>query len=112
VNLRLPWYCESLFESSNLYLELKMSEIVLFQHKNFRGAHKHLYGSEANLASPDDNFFNDKISSFVITSGSWQFYRDVNFTGPASVVFAPGRYNWVESVGINNDSISSVRRVA
>jgi hypothetical protein len=88
-----------------------MPEIILFQHINFRGAHKHLYGSETNLASADDNFFNDKISSFVITSGTWQFFRDINFLGPASGVFGPGRYNWVETVGIPNDSISSVRRV-
>jgi hypothetical protein len=92
--------------------EVNMSEIVLFQHANFHGAHKHLYGSESNLNAADDNFFNDKISSFVITSGSWQFFRDSNFSGPASNVFGPGRYNWVESVGIPNDSISSVRRIA
>lgn len=88
-----------------------MSEIILFEHINFRGGHKHLYGSESNLASSDDNFFNDKTSSFVIKSGSWQFYRDINFTGPASNVFGPGRYNWAENVGIPNDSISSVRRI-
>jgi Beta/Gamma crystallin len=89
-----------------------MAEIVLFQHINFRGVHKHLYGSEPNLAAPDDNQFNDLVSSFVITSGSWQFFTHVNFTGPASNVFGPGRYNWVENVGIPNDSVSSVRRVA
>lgn len=89
-----------------------MSEIVLFEHANFHGAHKHLYGSESNLAASDDNFFNDKISSFVITSGSWQFFRDVNFTGPASNVFGVGRFGWVENVGIPNDSISSIRRIS
>ncbi len=88
-----------------------MAEIILFEHINFHGAHKHLYGSEANLAAADDNFFNDKISSFVITSGRWQFFRDINYSGPASGVFGPGRYNWVENVGISNDSVSSVRFV-
>lgn len=88
-----------------------MSEIILFEHSNFHGAHKHLYGDESNLAAADDNFFNDKVSSFVITSGSWQFFRDINFSGPASVVIGPGRYNWVESVGIPNDSVSSVRKI-
>lgn len=89
-----------------------MSEVVLFEHINFHGAHKHLYGSEPNLAAPGDSFFNDKTSSFVIVSGSWQFFRDINYSGPASNVFGPGRYNWVESVGIPNDSVSSVRRVS
>ena len=91
--------------------EIDMSEVVLFEHANFHGAHKHLYGSESNLNASDDNFFNDKISSFVVTSGSWQFFRDSNFSGPASNVFGVGRFNWVETVGIPNDSISSVRRV-
>lgn len=88
-----------------------MAEIVLFEHVNFRGAHKHLYGSESNLAASEDSFFNDKTSSFVITSGSWQFFQDINFSGQASAVFGPGRYNWVGNVGIPNDSVSSVRRV-
>ena len=89
-----------------------MSEIVLFEHANFRGQHKHLYGSENNLAAQEDNFFNDKVSSFVIVSGTWQFFRDINFTGPASNVLGPGRFSFVESVGIPNDSVSSVRRVS
>jgi len=89
-----------------------MAEIVLFEHANYHGAHKHLFASEANLNAGDDNYFNDKISSFVITSGTWQFFRDSNFVGPASNVLGPGNYNWVESVGIPNDSVSSVRRVS
>ena len=47
-----------------------------------------------------------------MTSGTWQFFRDSNFVGPASNVLGPGNYNWVESVGIPNDSVSSVRRVS
>ncbi|NHZ82966.1 hypothetical protein F2P44_27360 [Massilia sp. CCM 8695] len=88
-----------------------MAEIVLFEHANYHGAHKHLFGSETNLNAPDDNFFNDRISSFVVLSGRWQFYRDSNFHGPASQVFGPGRYNWVEAVNVPNDSISSVRQL-
>jgi hypothetical protein len=88
-----------------------MSEIVMFEHINFRGGHRHLYASESNLAAGDDRFFNDRISSFVIVSGSWQFFRDINFSGPGSNVLGPGLYNWVENVGIPNDSISSIRRI-
>ena len=89
-----------------------MEELVLFEHPNFRGNHKHLYGSEPNLNDPQDRSFNDKVSSFVIVAGTWQFFRDSNYSGPASNVFGPGRYNWVENIGIPNDSISSVRRVS
>jgi hypothetical protein len=68
---------------------------------------------KSNLAASDDNYFNDKISSFVVvTSGRWQFFRDSNFSGPASNVYGPGNYNWVEAVNIPNDSVSSVRRIA
>lgn len=88
-----------------------MAEIVLFQHINFRGGHKHLYGSENELNHREDRSMQDAVSSFVVVSGRWQFFRDSNFAGPASAVFGPGRYNWVESVGIQNDSVSSVRRV-
>ena len=89
-----------------------MAEIILFEHKNFHGAHKHLYDSENNMNAADDSFFNDKVSSFVITGGVWKFFRDANFTGPGSNSLGPGRYNWVESVGIPNDSVSSIQRVA
>lgn len=88
-----------------------MAEIVLFEHINFHGAHKHIFRSEPNLAAGDDNFFNDRVSSFVVVSGIWQFFRDINFTGPASHTFGPGLYNWVENAGIPNDSISSIRQV-
>lgn len=87
-----------------------MAEIVLFEHANFHGAHKHLYDSETNLNATDDNFFNDKVSSFVVLSGRWRFFRDADFRGPASRIFGPGRYNWVEAEDIPNDSISSVQR--
>jgi hypothetical protein len=89
-----------------------MAEIVLFIHKNFRGSHKHLFASEANLNSSDDSAFNDAVSSFVILSGRWQFFRDSNFGNPASQVMGPGKYPWVENNGTQNDSISSVKLVA
>ncbi|MFB9243331.1 beta/gamma crystallin family protein [Massilia antarctica] len=89
-----------------------MAEVVLSEHSNFRGREKHLYGSEPNLSAPDKHFFNDRVSSFVVVSGRWKVYRDSNYRGPASCVFGPGRYTWVEAAGIPNDSISSVRLMA
>jgi hypothetical protein len=89
-----------------------MAEIILFEHINFHGAHKHLFTSEPNLNAVDDNFFNDRVSSFVVVSGDWQFSRDADYSGPDSNVFGPGLYNWVENVGVPNDSISSVALLA
>ncbi len=88
-----------------------MTHIILFEHINCRGAHKHVFGSESNLNSHDDKFFNDKISSFVILEGRWVFYRDINFGNPASQPLGPGKYNWVETFGIPNDSVSSLKSV-
>ncbi len=85
-----------------------MAEIILFEHTGFRGPHTHLYESVSSVMG---RMLNDEISSFVITSGNWQFFRDTDFNGPASDVFGPGLYNWVETFGIPNDSISSVQLV-
>lgn len=86
-----------------------MAQIIIFEHRNLHGNHKHIFTSEPNLNAGDDNFFNDKLSSFVIVEGRWQFFRDSNFGNPASQVLQPGVYRWVEDFGIPNDSVSSLR---
>jgi hypothetical protein len=87
------------------------AQIILFEHNNLHGAHKHVFIEEANLNRSDDSFFNDRISSFVILEGNWTFWRDSNFSGPKSTTLGPGVYNWVESFGIPNDSVSSLSSV-
>ena len=54
-----------------------MAHVILFEHRNFRGAHKHVFQAESSLAEPDDNFFNDKTSSFVIVEGMWTFFGGI-----------------------------------
>jgi hypothetical protein len=83
--------------------------VVLFEHANFHGAHKHVFGPESNLNAGDDNFFNDKVSSIVVLAGTWQFFRDAGFQGPYPTVLGPGLYPWVEAVSIKNDDMSSLR---
>ncbi|HWD39885.1 MAG TPA: peptidase inhibitor family I36 protein [Fimbriimonas sp.] len=51
--------------------------------------------------------WNDKISSFVIHAGYFQFYADANFITPVGGLLGPGYYHWVADVGIPNDVISS-----
>lgn len=51
--------------------------------------------------------WNDKISSFIIYSGYYQFYRHRDFIEPMGGLLGPGHYRWVGDVGIDNDSISS-----
>src|SRR5262249_60376195 len=56
------------------------------------------------------DFWNDKISSIIVVSGTWQFWRHANFQkGPGDTdwILRPGYYPWVEAAGISNDQISS-----
>ncbi len=87
-----------------------MAQVILFEHINFRGAHKHVFWPEPNLAAPDDDFFNDTTSSIVVIEGQWAFYRDINFQFLDGTL-GPGIYPWVEAVGIKNDDISSLQPV-
>jgi beta/gamma crystallin len=87
----------------------RVEHVLLFEHANFHGAHKHVLVAEPNLNAPDDNFFNDKVSSFVILNGEWDFFRDWQFQNayPSGHLF-PGTYPFVGDVGIKNDDMSSL----
>jgi hypothetical protein len=58
--------------------------------------------------------WNDKISSVIVISGTWQFFGDVDYRGTHSNQVAPGAYSSVERPEINiaNDSISSFRVIS
>ena len=82
---------------------------ILYEHIDFRGSHKHINGrDEANLHADG---WGDRVSSIQILAGSWQFCQHVNYGG-WQVSLVPGSYRWVRDVGIPNDALSSVRRVA
>src|SRR5262249_49943885 len=56
------------------------------------------------------DFWNDKISSIIVVSGTWQFWRHANFQkGPGDTdwILRPGYYPWVEAAGISDHQISS-----
>ncbi len=73
------------------------SHILLFEHANFHGAHKHIVAAEANLNASDDNFFSDKVSSIAVLSGEWLFCRDANFINPYrnGLALNKGAYSFV-----------------
>jgi hypothetical protein len=85
--------------------------IILFKDANFHGPHKHVFNSEVNLNTDEDNGFNDNVSSLVIFSGSWRFFKDEGFISPYPVVLGPGLYDFVGKFKINNDDISSLTTV-
>ena len=43
-----------------------MGHLILFEHINFHGRHKHVFQDEPNLNTDDDNSFNDITSSIVV----------------------------------------------
>ena len=82
---------------------------IIFQHRNFRGHHRHIFTQEQNLTHGEDSSLNDNVSSFVVLSGTWKMYRHANFQTPYDGDFGPGAYSWVGDVGIDNDDMSSLR---
>ena len=102
---------------------MAVPHLILYIDTNFSGLHTHLFGDVSDfrqlalggVGSGINGDWNDKVSSFVIVSGVWQFFKDINF-GPSPLPFpsglGPGLYPVVEFVGIDNDSISSVKVIA
>ena len=84
-------------------------EIILFEHINFRGRHKHVYTAEPNLNAGDDSFFNDRVSSMVVLGGNCEVFRHSQYNQPYPVVLGPGLHSWVGAIGITNDDMSSLR---
>jgi Beta/Gamma crystallin len=83
--------------------------LVLFEHANLRGRHRHLVSTEPNLNAPEDNYFNNKISSFVVLGGFCGFFADSNLAGQNYGSHLPGVFRWVEDISIKNDQVSSIR---
>ena len=94
--------------------------LIIYVDAEFGGLHTHLFENTADftklalggVGSGVGGDWNDKTSSFVIVSGIWQFFKDINFR-PAPLPFpqglGPGLYHFTEQFGIDNDSLSSVR---
>ena len=89
--------------------------VTLYEHINYGGASLTLSHDEDELS--DHQLFwifsnwNDKTSSIVVAGNGPDdgatFYTDNDYRGD-SVYLPPGDYNWVEALGIPNDSISSL----
>ena len=82
--------------------------MIVYADSNFGGSSGSFTGDLPNVG----NFWNDKITSVKVISGTWQVFGDTNFNG-RSQTLPPGEYrNLAISPGvINNDSISSLKIV-
>ena len=98
-----------------------MAELILYVDGNFGGLHTHIFGDTPRFTqlalggngSGIVGNWNDRVSSFVIVSGTWLFYKDENFRSLQGNVegLGPGLYPSVNAVGIDNDALSSVKFV-
>ena len=97
-----------------------MAELILYVDANFGGLHTHIFESTADftqlalggVGSGVNGTWNDIVSSFVIQSGHWAFFKDINFQTQQGEVLGPGLYSFVQNFGIDNDALSSVRLVS
>lgn len=94
-------------------------EVILFEHANFRGAHRHVFKEEKDLnetaavpvttPGPGGGRF-DNLTSSMVVKGHWTFFTEKNLKGSRKTV-KPGHYHNVEDqLGIENDAISSLRK--
>jgi hypothetical protein len=84
-----------------------LPEVVLYEHVDFGGAEWRTNLSYSYVGSD----WNDRVSSIIVVSGTWQFFVDVDFGG-ASVTLGPGYYRFVQDVGLPNDSLSSFKAIS
>jgi len=87
-----------------IHLGASAGEITLFEDSNFRGRAVTLRETTDDLSRFD---FNDKVSSIVVRSGSWQICTDAGFRGNCKIL-EPGEYPALPGM---NDALSSVREM-
>ncbi|MUG94122.1 hypothetical protein F7734_17695 [Scytonema sp. UIC 10036] len=81
-----------------------MAQIEFFSDANFAGATS---GVLTDLTSAFvGDFWNDKISSIKVYSGTWQFFENANFEG-RNFQLQPGEYSFIDAAF--NDTISSFK---
>ena len=81
-------------------------QIIFFELPDFNGRRYAVNDSVSNMASGG---FNDRASSVVVRTGSWQLCTDAYFRGRC-VTLNPGEYRNLGQVGLSNQ-ISSARQL-
>ena len=79
-------------------------EIILYQNDNFSGQR---YSASSSVTDLGNAGFNDRASSVVVRSGSWQLCSDAYFRGQC-VTLRQGDYPSLGAMGLN-DRVSSLR---
>ena len=88
------------------FRQVSEPKVLLYNDIDFGGGH---FG--VSKATPYvGDYWNDRVSSIKVLSGTWRFYQDANYGGRYWDL-GPGDYNWVEDEGIPNDVISSLKPI-
>ena len=85
----------------------RMPEVVVYDHTGFRGAYARTNLSFLYVG----DFWNDRISSLIIVSGVWRFYRDEYYKGDHWDL-GPGFYECFFMEKGPDDVISSFKAIA
>lgn len=86
------------------HLGAQAGELTLFEDDNFRGRAVTVRETTDDLSRVG---FNDKVSSIMVRSGTWDVCTDAGFRGNCKTL-TPGEYRSMPGM---NDAISSVREV-
>ena len=84
----------------------RMPELIVFDHIGFGGAFARTNLSFHFLG----NFWNDRISSLIVVSGVWRFYRDEYYKGD-SWDLGPGYYECFFADKGPDDVVSSFQAI-
>ena len=99
--------CASEIGSEHPVHNAPMPEIVVYDHVGFKGAY-----ARSNLSFHFlGDFWNDRISSLIIVSGVWRFYRDEYYKGDHWDL-GPGFYECFFKDKGPDDVISSFQAIA
>jgi hypothetical protein len=84
-----------------------MPEVIVYDHFGFRGAYARTNLSFHYLG----DFWNDRISSLIVVSGIWRFYRDDYYKGDYWDL-GPGYYECFFADKGPDDVVSSFQAIA
>ena len=86
---------------------IRLPELVVYDHIGFKGAY-----ARTNLSfNYIGDFWNDRISSLIVVSGVWRFYRDEYYKGPHWDL-GPGYYESFFTEKGPDDVVSSFQAIA
>jgi hypothetical protein len=86
---------------------LRLPEVIVYDHIGFKGAYARTNLSFHFLG----DYWNDRISSLIVVSGVWRFYRDEYYKGDHWDL-GPGFYECFFTEGGPDDVVSSFQAIA